>query len=139
MILRSYMGVMISHYNDPYLPTRIHWKVGGLSWFFSWLNWAGMADRQPRDVDPPARFGRVSCCLCSDRLLHPYTHRYTSYIYMHDRSDLSIQVIVYRATLKILTFNKQFKFMQPIQTVQDWLNLKCNKVQEKQNIKHVVI
>ena len=35
LYLPSYMGIIINHCKDPYLPSRIQWKVGG---FFSWLN-----------------------------------------------------------------------------------------------------
>ena len=32
-----FLGIIISHYKDPYKPTRIQWKVR--SFFFSWLTW----------------------------------------------------------------------------------------------------
>lgn len=82
MILRSYMGIMISHYNDPYLPTRIHWKVRPC--FFSWLNWAGMAGQTAAGRRSATPFYHAVCARTS--CLTPHTHRYTSYIYMHDRS-----------------------------------------------------
>ena len=33
----NYIGMKISHYKDPYKPTRIQWKV--IRFFFSWLTW----------------------------------------------------------------------------------------------------
>ena len=38
--LPNYIRIIVNHYKyykDPYLPTRIQWKVGG--GFFSWLKW----------------------------------------------------------------------------------------------------
>ena len=38
-ILPRYIGIIINHYQDPYKPTRIQWKV--IFGFFSWLTWSG--------------------------------------------------------------------------------------------------
>ena len=32
-ILPSFLGIIIKHYKDPYEPTCISWKVGGLFFF----------------------------------------------------------------------------------------------------------